>query len=270
MAVRAPADKRFKRARVRAPRRRRNWRRWIVPVVRAAALLAATAYVTNRAVALVTRTPALRIRHVAVQGTRHLTPADVTASAEGPHRPEHPARRPRRLAQRLLEDPWIRQAALRRALPAIVVSLVEREPIGIGRSGDRFFLVAADGMMLATGAAIARYDLPLVDGLHNGPIVSAPYVDADRAALAASVVRNVRQSRISTAASRRSTSSNEDDAVVLLADEATRLHLGRERFAERLRAYLDLGPSLRARVPSIDYVDSALRLPRVRQTVAGR
>ena len=49
--------------------------------------------------------------------------------------------------------------------------------------------------------------------------------------------------------------SAKDDAVVLLADDPARVHLGREQFGERLRAYLELAPTLRARVPAIDYVD---------------
>ena len=257
MAVRAPADKRFKRARVSAPRKRRAWRQWIVPAVRTIAVLAATAYVTNRAVALVTRTPALRIRHVAVQGNRHLTPADVMARLKGLAGQNILRADLERWRQRLLEDPWIRDATLRRVLPrAIDVSVVEREAIGIGRGGDRLFLVASDGMVLAhQGPALTRYDLPLVDGLHTGPVRAGTMVDADRAALAASVVRSVR--RVPDIGGRVSQIdvANEDDAVVLLSDEGTRLHLGRERFAERLRSYLDLGPSLRSRVPSMDYVD---------------
>jgi cell division septal protein FtsQ len=33
------------------------------------------------------------------------------------------------------------------------------------------------------------------------------------------------------------------------------LHLGDERFVERLQNYVDLSDALRARVPDIDYVD---------------
>jgi cell division septal protein FtsQ len=256
MAVKAPSDKRFKRARVRAPRRQRNWRRWVVPVLRTVAVLAATAYVTDRAIALVTRAPALRIRHVAVQGTKHLAPNEVTARLKGLIGQNILRADLEVWRERLLQDPWIRQATLRRSLPRTVeVAVVEREPIGIGRVSDRLFLVAADGMTLAQGSALARYDLPLVDGLHNGPITVGEYVDTDRAALAASVVRSLRQSPDLDGRVSQIDVSDDEDAVVLLADEATRVHLGSERFSERLRAYLDLAPALRARVPTIDYVD---------------
>jgi cell division septal protein FtsQ len=257
MAVKAPADKRFKRARVKTPRTRRNWRRFVWPALRVIAVLAAAAYVADRGVALVTRAPALRIRHVSVQGTRHLTPNEVLARLKGLTGQNILRADLESWRDRLLEDPWIRQAVLRRVLPSTVeVTIVEREPIGAGRIGDRLFLVAADGTALAhEGPALARYDLPIVDGLHNGPIRVGATVDPGRAGLAASVVRSIRQSPELDGRVSQIDVSNDDDAVVLLSNEGTRVHLGRERFEERLRAYLDLSPSLRARVPAIDYVD---------------
>ena len=45
------------------------------------------------------------------------------------------------------------------------------------------------------------------------------------------------------------------NAIVLLDGDPTLLHLGEERFLERLQAYLDLAPTLHERVPEIDYVD---------------
>ena len=51
------------------------------------------------------------------------------------------------------------------------------------------------------------------------------------------------------------TSATLHDAVVLLEGDAALLHLGDERFLERVQSYLDLAPALRERVPDIDYVD---------------
>ena len=45
------------------------------------------------------------------------------------------------------------------------------------------------------------------------------------------------------------------DAVVLLNNDATLLHLGDEQFVERLDRYRDLAQAIRASVPEIDYVD---------------
>ena len=45
------------------------------------------------------------------------------------------------------------------------------------------------------------------------------------------------------------------DAVVLLQHDTALLHLGEDRFLERLQSYVELAPTLRQRVPNIDYVD---------------
>ena len=45
------------------------------------------------------------------------------------------------------------------------------------------------------------------------------------------------------------------DAVVLLESDPAMLHLGDDRFVERLQNYVDLSSALHARVPEIDYVD---------------
>jgi cell division septal protein FtsQ len=43
--------------------------------------------------------------------------------------------------------------------------------------------------------------------------------------------------------------------VVLLQDDPALLHLGDEKFLERLQSYVDLAPALREQVRDIDYVD---------------
>ncbi len=45
------------------------------------------------------------------------------------------------------------------------------------------------------------------------------------------------------------------DAVILLEGDPTLLHVGDERFVERLQSYVDLAPALRERVPDIDSAD---------------
>ena len=58
------------------------------------------------------------------------------------------------------------------------------------------------------------------------------------------------------------------DAVVLLDGDPALLHLGDDKFLERVQSYLELSPALRERVTEIDYVD--LRFdPRVYVRPAG-
>ena len=59
------------------------------------------------------------------------------------------------------------------------------------------------------------------------------------------------------------------DAVVLLQDDPALLHLGEDKFLERVQSYVDLAPALRQSVPDIDYVDLAVRRARVRAAGVG-
>lgn len=268
MPVRAPADKRFKRARVQPPRKKRSWRGWGLTAGKGALFVVVLAYATGRGVQLLTSAPGLRITQVKVQGNRQLATRTVhrmlgawtnsgarsTAGLMGSNI---------MLADldgwrgRLLRSPWIKEAALRRVLPSTIeLAIVEREPLGIARLRERLYLVAADGMILDEyGSRYAAYDLPIIDGLHVPDSADGLLVDEGRSAFAADVLRDLRRSTDLAARVSQVDVSDEDDAVVLLADDTARVHLGREAYADRLRSYLNLAPTLRARVSGIDYVD---------------
>ena len=49
--------------------------------------------------------------------------------------------------------------------------------------------------------------------------------------------------------------SDPRNAVVIVDQDTARVRLGEEQFVERLQSYLELAPTLRERVPAIDYVD---------------
>jgi cell division protein FtsQ len=256
MAVKAPADKRFKRARVKSPKRRAGWSRFVRPIVLLGVTAVIASYASARALALVTHSPALRISRIGVQGARHLTPNEVVARVPELKGQNIVRADLERARARLMRSPWIREATLRRQLPSTIeIAVVEREPIGLARLDERLYLVAADGTLLAEfGPGHEEYDLPIIDGLQvrsAGRLV----VDDVRAALAADVVRHLRQTDDLGRLVSQIDVSDDEDAVVLLADDPARLHLGHERFAERLRAYQELAPALRERVAAIDYVD---------------
>ena len=156
MAVKAPADKRFKRGRVKTPRKAaRRWTGLIRPLVKWTLVLGILGYTTGRALALVTESPALRISHIAVQGQRHLSAGDVRARVrmlEGANivRADLDAAR-----RRLLGSPWIADATLRRQLPATIeIAIEERQPVALARFGrGGLQLIAEDGMVLGPAGA---------------------------------------------------------------------------------------------------------------------
>ncbi len=257
MTVRATADRRFRRARVRPVRRRRwrglvTWRRLGV-----AAATALTLYVGYRAVTLIARSPLLRVTKVVVRGNARLSTGEVLAMVNGLRGRSILTVDLNRERKRVLASAWVAAATMRRILPATVeITLVERTPIGLCRIGSRLYLVDGAGAVIDEhGPQYADLDLPIIDGLASGPRGGQPLVDEARAALAARLLASVaphpdlarRVSQIDV--------RDAHDAVVILEGDGALIHVGEERFAERLQAYLELAPTLRARVPEIDYVD---------------
>lgn len=269
MAVKAPADKRFKRGRVKTPRKTaRRWTALIRPLVKWTLVLGILAYTTVRALALVTESPALRISHLVIEGHRHLSAGDVRARVrmlEGASivRADLGAAR-----RRLLGSPWIADATLRRQLPATIeIAIEERQPVALARfARGGLQLIADDGMVLGpVGAAQADFDLPIADGLTplpgrslSGPGIGVGVparVDPERAALIGRLVDSLRQDDGLLALVSEVDVSDVDDAVVLLGDDPARVHLGREDFARRVRAYRDLAPTVLQHVDAIDSAD---------------
>ena len=253
--VRLPTDTRFRRARVRPPRRRRAVV-VIRRVVHGLLLGAVVAIGIHWGPTILNRLEHLRIDTVAVQGNRYLSSGEVAALL-GPlqgvsilladlevHR------------ERLLASGWVKAATLRRLLPSTIeVTVEEREPVGLARVAAHLYLIDDTGTVIDEyGPALAGFRLPIIDGLaprraRGGEIdrERARLVARLTAALGARPDLSARVSQIDVA--------DAHDAVVLLNDDPTLLHLGKERFVERLDRYLELAPTLQEQMRELDYVD---------------
>lgn len=205
---------------------------------------------------VVQHTPLLRVSTVLVDGTRWASEGEVLSAAEA-FRGRHILALDLDAARSELRTlPWIEDVTLRRVLPSTIeIAVQERVPVGIARVGRRLYLVDHDGVFLDDYTPrFAALALPIIDGL-RGRGGAAAEIDRRRAALAARLIAQV--SRHEELAGRLSQIDVRDpeDAVVLLSGDPARLHIGTEQFAERLGAYLDLVPTLRAYEPRIDAVD---------------
>ena len=255
MAVYFPTDRRFRRAQIRPARRRRIGEalRYLMRGLVSIVVVGAGAYWVP---VVVSQTALLRIDTISVDGNRHLSNGEVLAllgQLVGANilTADLEAQR-----DRLLTSSWVETATLRRVLPSTVeVTVVERTPIGLGRFAGHLYLVDATGTVIDEyGPRFTRFRLPIIDGLvppgEQGVVVGGP-----RAQLAARLIEAL---QVRAELSQRVSQIDVQDpynAVVLLSDDSTRLHLGGEQFVARLDEYLELAPALRARVPEIDYVD---------------
>jgi cell division protein FtsQ len=158
---------------------------------------------------------------------------------------------------RLMASSWVRDATVRRLLPATVeITIVERRPIGIGRFGGELFLVDESGAAIDEyGPRYADFDLPVIDGLSGAAAGSGAETDGRRAALAARLLGAVRTQPDLARRISQVDVSDPRNAIVVLDRDTVFVRLGDDRFVERLQKYLEIAPSLRERVPDMEYVD---------------
>jgi len=252
--VTAPADRRFLRAQVKPGRRHRPWQAWI-RVARNVALAAVVAWVAWLGVAAVARSSALRVRAIAVSGNKRLSNGEVLALVDGLRGRNILSVDLEEWRGRVIESPWVADAVVRRSLPATVeVIVTERLPLAIGRIGEELYLVDSEGAIIDEfGPRYADLDLPILDGLATGTVGDG--TDQRRAALAGLLLDALRPYPDLAARVSQVDVSDPHDAVVIVDQDTARVRLGQERFAERLKSYLEMAPALRQQVPAIDYVD---------------
>jgi cell division protein FtsQ len=257
VTVKARSERNFRRARVKPGRARRSRSRIGWRIVRHLVALLVVGYAGYRALELVVRAAPLRVGRIIVSGNRRLSDAEVQALAHGLQGRSILTADLNASRRHLLESPWVADARLRRVLPSTVeVQIVERQPIGISRLGSQLYLVDRSGTVIDEfGPRYREFDLPIVDGLVRSPRKGKPVIDATRAELAARVVDSIGARKTIAKRVSQIDVSNPKDVVVLLDGDPALLHLGNDRFVERLRSYLEVASTLRDRVADIDYVD---------------
>jgi len=257
--VKAPAEKNFRRAKVRPGARRSGglvrrltWRagRWAMAAI-------VVAYTGYRATALVLHASGLQVRRIDVRGNVRLSSAAVQAIVDGLRGSNILTADLTGYRKRLMQSPWVADAELRRVLPSTIeVFVSERRPMGLCRLGNTLYLVDPRGMLIDEfGPQYSQFDLPIIDGLARTPNAGQPVVDEARADLASRVIDAVSSRKDLAQRVSQIDVSDAHDAVVLLQNDGALLHLGEDKFVERLQSYVDLAPALRQRVPNIDYVD---------------
>ena len=255
MTVQTKRDRRFRRAKRPGQRPRGATRRWL-RLARRICLTGGLLAVGYHAATLLLTTPFLAVDDIVVRGNDQLSEGDVLTVLSGLRGDNILLVDLEAYRQRLVASPWLSDGTLRRILPSTVEVLVsERRPVAVGRFGDRLYLVDASGVLIDRhGPRFAEFDLPILDGLAASDS-SAAVVDPARMALAARLLEQLGSHPDVLGAISQIDVRDPYDAVVLLGDDPALLHLGGDRFLERLRSYAELVPTLRARVADIDYVD---------------
>jgi cell division septal protein FtsQ len=219
--------------------------------------LVVVVYAGYRGTNLVLQASGLQVRRITVHGNVRLSSGEVQGIVDGLRGSNILTVDLAGYRRRLMGSPWVADVALRRVLPSTVeVFVSERRPMGLCRLGSALYLVDPHGTLIDEfGPQYAEFDLPIIDGLVGLPGAGRPSIDEARAELAARVIEALGIRKDIAQRVSQIDVSDAHDAVVLLQDDAAQLHLGEDRFLERLQSYVDLAPTLRKSVPEIDYVD---------------
>ncbi|MGH9161162.1 MAG: cell division protein FtsQ/DivIB [Vicinamibacteraceae bacterium] len=256
MAVRAPADKRFRRARVKPARKGRVYLRRAAAGVKLLVGLAIVVLAGTRGYALATSSPLLRVQRVEVTGAHYLEEGEIDAVVDDLRGRNVLLVDLSASREQLRSAPWVKDAQVRRMFPSTVaVAIRERRPIGLARLDGDLYLIDEEGVV--TDEFSPRYaalDLPIIDGLTVVSRDNGLLVDPERAQLAAQVTADLAGTPLLDRLSQLDVADKRDAVARLTGDQAV-LRLGTTRFAERLRSYLELMPRLKARVEEIEYVD---------------
>jgi len=257
MSVKAPSEKNFRRARLKPGKRRSSRRRVPWRAIRISVVLVLVAYSTYRAFDLVVHASGLQIRHISLKGNSRLSANDVKALADGIRGTSILTADLGSFRRRLLESPWVADVGLRRVLPSTVeVFVSERQPIGLCRMQKQLYLIDRSGTVIDEfSPKYASFDLPIIDGLVRPPTSGQPAIDERRAELAARVLDAVAPREEVARSISQIDVTDLHGAVVVIDGDSALLHLGDDRFLERLQSYLDVAPALRDRVHDMDYVD---------------
>jgi cell division protein FtsQ len=256
MPVAAPADKRFRRAHV-SPAKRTTWRdiwpRLARTVVICVVLVSCLYFATDR----VMSAESLTISKITVSGNSRISRGEVVALIEGLRGQNMLTVDLEGWRKKLLDSPWVADAAIRRVFPGTVsVAISERQPLGIGRINDSLYLVDHRGTVIDEyGPNYAEFDLPIIDGLAAHASADGMLVDEARAMLAGRLLSELAQRPDLAKRVSQIDVSDARDAVVILKNDTALVRVGDDNFINRLQAYLDLAPTLRDRIPDIDYVD---------------
>jgi cell division septal protein FtsQ len=261
MTVKAPTEKNFRRAKVRPGGKKKPvtgvWRVLSWRVARWGAAVLVVGYAGYRATTLAVHASGLQVRRIAVHGNVRISSGEVQAIVDGLRGSSILTADLATYRRRLLQSSWVSDVALRRVLPSTIeVFVSERTPMGLCRLGTTLYLVDPTGALIDEfGPQYAEFDLPIIDGLVRAPSSGQPSIDEGRAALAARVIEALAARKDIAERVSQIDVRDAHDAVVMLQDDPALLHLGDDRFLERVQSYVDLAPALRDQVRDIDYVD---------------
>jgi cell division protein FtsQ len=212
-------------------------------------------------------TPRFSIREFDVKGNRHHS-ADQLARIAGVQRGQNLfAVDASSAEQHLLENPWVRQAKVGRALPGTLrIEVVERDAIAEATIEDALYLVTPEGEPFKVVEPGDPTDLPVITGLGARDLAVDRARAIDRFGIALEVLREYQEQPLSRVYEAEEVHLSPDGSVVLtIGKRGIALHLGTGPFRQKLlmagRIFSKLSPG--GELPGIVFLDNEAHPERV-------
>jgi cell division protein FtsQ len=251
-----PADKRFRRSRVRPTSRRDSWRGRSVRLLAIGGAVVLCLVMVSAVIGYVFGSETFTIKRIAVSGNNRLSSGQVQALL-GHLVGSNIVAADLEAAKRNLQDaPWVDHVEIRRVFPdSVSVILTEQQASALGQINGTLFLLDDTGKIIDEyGPNYAEFDLPIVHGLTGGDSREM-LVDEQRAKVLGRLLGSLQGRADLVERLSEIDLRDPQNVVVVLKGDTAAVRLGREKFVERLSSYVELAATLRERVPDIDYVD---------------
>src|SRR5215831_7250580 len=155
-----------------------------------------------------------------------------------------------RVRQRVEELPWVRYATVERVLPdKIIIKVVERDPIGLGRINGEVFQFDADAKILDPDPETLS-SFPILDGLRMGDHKN----NLQKVEMYRKVLEDVGQTALSEVHI-----NDSQEVTVVSASDPVIVNLGAVDFRGRWIKYLQLKPQIQQQYPQAVRVDLRFR-----------
>jgi cell division septal protein FtsQ len=193
--------------------------------------------------------PRFEVRKLSVSGLRRVDDNQVLAKAGFEVGTNVFKANLREIRERVEQIQWVRHALVERVLPdQIIIKVVEREPIGLGRIRGEIYQFDADAVILDPDPTVGT-NFPILDGLGSDTTRNVKKVELYRKVLEDIADNSLSEIHI----------SNNDEVSVVEAGDPMMVSLGTADYRDRWIRYLQLRPQIQQQYPQAVRVDLRFR-----------
>ncbi len=208
-------------------------------------------------------TPGLAIRRIVLTGVEQAD-ADALRAATGALGVNALSLDVRAVRERLMAQPWIADATVRRSLPHdLLVAVRERQPVAVEDLGETTRVVDIEGRVLGD-RPVATGSLPVLAGLPSARAAAARGDEAvaaraDAVALGASTLAAIREQAPAYFARIRSMDVSDTRKLVITADGAPEIWVSGPQSADEVAAWARRERGIARAVGRVSWVDARWR-----------